>query len=63
MSALFQASEFFILGSAVNGLQLPMRMFVTMLFITECAPDKYRGTHVEISLFKMIIVQVSPPPR
>ncbi|CCD69249.1 Major facilitator superfamily (MFS) profile domain-containing protein [Caenorhabditis elegans] len=58
MSALFQASEFFILGSAVNGLQLPMRMFVTMLFITECAPDKYRGFASTALIFSDVIGQV-----
>ncbi|EFO82425.1 hypothetical protein CRE_00910 [Caenorhabditis remanei] len=48
MSALFQSTELFVLGQILNGLQLPLRMFVTMLYITECAPDKYRGTYVEI---------------
>ncbi|CAP32790.2 Protein CBG14183 [Caenorhabditis briggsae] len=44
LSALTQATELFILGQILNGLQIPLRAFVTLMYITECAPDKYRGT-------------------
>lgn len=57
-SALFQSSELFILGQLLNGLQLPLRMFVTMMYITECAPDKYRGFASSALVFSDVIGQV-----
>uniref|UniRef100_A0A1I7UAF3 MFS domain-containing protein n=1 Tax=Caenorhabditis tropicalis TaxID=1561998 RepID=A0A1I7UAF3_9PELO len=58
LSALTQSSEIFILGQVLNGLQLPLRMFVTMLYITECAPDKYRGFASTALIFSDVIGQV-----
>ncbi|CAI5455407.1 unnamed protein product [Caenorhabditis angaria] len=42
-SAKFHSLELFTLASLIFGLQGPIRMFSTPLFISECAPDKYRG--------------------
>lgn len=58
LSALTQASEIYILGQIFNGLQLPLRMFVTVLYITECAPDKYRGLPPTALIFSDVIGQL-----
>lgn len=42
-SFFFQASEFYLVSQFVIGIEHPLRTFLTILFITECAPDKNRG--------------------
>uniref|UniRef100_A0A8R1HN50 MFS domain-containing protein n=1 Tax=Caenorhabditis japonica TaxID=281687 RepID=A0A8R1HN50_CAEJA len=56
-AAVFQASELFIIGQIFSGLQLPLRLFVTLLFITECAPDRYRGFASTALVFSDVIGQ------
>ncbi|CAI5454587.1 unnamed protein product [Caenorhabditis angaria] len=42
-AAVFQASELYIIAQCIFCAQIPIRMFITALFICECAPDKNRG--------------------
>ncbi|PIC17686.1 hypothetical protein B9Z55_023845 [Caenorhabditis nigoni] len=58
LSALTQATELFILGQILNGLQIPLRAFVTLMYITECAPDKYRGFASSAVIFSDVIGQL-----
>ncbi|CAI2357065.1 unnamed protein product [Caenorhabditis sp. 36 PRJEB53466] len=57
-SAIFKASELFMLGQVMTGCQMPLRMFVTILYITECAPDKHRGFASTALVFSSVIGQI-----
>lgn len=43
LAALFQASEVFILGQFLLGVQTSLRFFATQMFIVESSPDNCRG--------------------
>uniref|UniRef100_A0A1I7XIS9 MFS domain-containing protein n=1 Tax=Heterorhabditis bacteriophora TaxID=37862 RepID=A0A1I7XIS9_HETBA len=51
LSALVLSVEAYWMASFLSGLLIPIRINATMLFLSECAPDKHRGFALSSVIF------------
>ncbi|CAP32791.2 Protein CBG14184 [Caenorhabditis briggsae] len=54
-SSFFTSSELFLLAEIFIGIEHPLRTYTTIMFVTECAPDKNRGFASTALIFAQVV--------